>query len=310
MTATGTVAEHTNAARVRRLNRASGRRVIEPDLEVTGSLHLAQPVPDDLLSIAGLDLELTAAQRATLAREELASVVRFGLLFEAVLMSGFGYQLALSRDVTDPRFTYALHEIGEETRHSRLFVRLVDELAPRQWNPFDTRLATAMRSHVLPLLFRRPATLDAFVLVGEEIPDLLQRLAAEHPDTDDYVRAISQYHRVEEARHLAFARMTVGEHYERATWTDRLAVRWIVPLGIVFMFDMIVQPFVYRTVGLPALRTWRRVRRLPERVALRREAARAVLNGLLGGGALRPGRIPLLWRMVAGVARDGSPRPA
>ena len=278
MPATRTEPRSPASTRVRQLNGASGRRVIEPDLEVTGSLRPGQPIPDDLLSIAGLDVDLTTEQRAVLAREELASVARFGLLFEAVLMSGFSYQLALSPDVTDPRFTYALHEIGEETRHSRLFVRLIDELAPKQWNPFDTRLARAVRSRVLPLLFRRPATLDAFVLVGEEIPDLFQRLAAEHPDTDEYVRGISRSHRLEEARHLAFARITVGEHAERATPTDRFALRWAVPLGILFMFDLIVQPFVYRTVGLPALRTWWRVRRLPRRIELRQQEAG-------GGGA-------------------------
>ncbi len=306
MTATRTASETRNTSRIRRLNGASRDRFIEPDLEVTGRLTTEQPIPDELLSIAGLDLSLTPAQRATLAREELASVVRFGLLFEAVLMSGFAYQMALSDDVTNPRFTYALHEIGEETRHSRLFVRMLDELAPRQWNPFETRLASAIRSRLLPLLFRRPATLDAFVLVGEETPDLLQRLAADHPDTDPYVRAISRYHRLEEARHLAFARMTVGEHYKRATWTDRFAVRWIVPLGTVLMFDMIVQPFVYRTVGLPALRTWRRVRRQPERLALRRQVARAVLDGLIAADVLPRGHVPLLWRRAAAVSRHGT----
>jgi hypothetical protein len=306
MTATRTASETQNTSRIRRLNGASRDRFIEPDLEVTGRLTTEQPIPDELLSIAGLDVSLTPAERATLACEELASVVRFGLLFEAVLMSGFAYQMALSNDVTNPRFTYALHEIGEETRHSRLFVRLLDELAPRQWNPFETRLASAIRSRLLPLLFRRPATLDAFVLVGEETPDLLQRLAADHPNTDPYVRAISRYHRLEEARHLAFARMTVGEHYERATWTDRFAVRWIVPLGTVLMFDIIVQPFVYRTVGLPALRTWLRVRRQPERLVLRRQVARAVLDGLIAAGVLPRGRVPLLWRRAAAVSRLGT----
>src|ERR671918_765914 len=136
--------------RIERLNRASLRRVIEPDEEVTGTLTKNQVIPDDLLSTADLDVQLTPEQRATLSREELASIVRFGILFEAILLSGFGYQLALSTDVTDPRFTYALHELGEETRHSRLFVRLVDEIAPRQRNPFESRLATRIRSRVLP----------------------------------------------------------------------------------------------------------------------------------------------------------------
>jgi hypothetical protein len=298
MTITETTAADT--ARIERLNTASLRRVIEPDIEVTGSLTKQQVIPDDLLSINGLDLDITPEQRATLSREELASIIRFGVLFEAVLMSGFAYQLALSSDVTDPRFTYALHEMGEETRHSRLFVRLIGELAPTQRNPMESRLAARVRSRTLPLLLRRPATLDAFVLVGEEIPDLFQKLAAEHPDTDDYVRDVSRYHRLEEARHLAFARTTVGEHYRRATWTDRFAVRWIVPIGIVGMFDMMVQPLVYRTVGLPALRTWLAVRRLPRRVAMRQQCARAVLNALIDAGVIKHGRVPFLWRRVAG----------
>ncbi|MCU1449218.1 MAG: hypothetical protein JWP02_1388, partial [Acidimicrobiales bacterium] len=240
-------AEVKHTARIERLNTASVRRVIEPDVEVTGDFTTDQIVPDELLSVAGLGLDLTAAQKATLAREELASVIRVGILFEAVLMAGFAYQLALSADVTDARFTYALHEIGEETRHSRLFARLVSQLDPKQKNPMDSRLAARFRSAALPLLLRRPATLDAFVLVGEEIPDLLQKQMAEHTDTDEYVRAVSRYHRQEEARHLAFARTTVGEHYRTAGWTDRFAVRRIVPLGIIGMFDMMVQPFVYAT---------------------------------------------------------------
>jgi hypothetical protein len=296
-----------NAIRIERLNSASLRRVIEPDEEVTGTFTKDQVLPDELLSIADLDIDLTPDERAKLSREELASILRFGLLFESVLIAGFGYQLALSTDVTDPRFTYALHELGEETRHSRLFARLVEQLAPKQRNPIDSRFDRRLRSRMMPLLLRRPATLDTFVLVGEEIPDLFQKMAAEHPDTDEYVRAVSRYHRLEEARHLAFARTTVGEHYRHTTWTDRFAVRWIVPIGIVGMFDMMVQPLVYRTVGLPAIRTWLRVRRLPSRIALRQQCARAVLNALIDAGVIKRGRIPRGWRRVAGVRRDGSP---
>jgi len=309
MTAVRTAAEIANDARVERLSSASLRRVIEPELEVTGSLTNAQPLPDDLLSIADLDLDLTPAQRATLAREELASIVRFGILFEAILMAGFSYRLALSTDVTDPRFNYVLHEIGEESRHSRLFVHLVDELAPTQRDPFNSRVAAQVRSRLFPLLVRRPSTLDAFVLAGEEIPDLFQRLAAEHPDTDPYVRAVSRYHRLEEARHLAYARTTVGEHYRRATWTDRFAVRWIAPIATVAMFDTIVQPFVYPTVGLPALRTWLRVRRQPARVALRRECVRSVLQSLIDADVIQRGSVPLLWRRAGAVDRYGVSRP-
>src|SRR3954470_16501823 len=175
--AADTINHTINDARVKRLSSASLRHVIEPDLEVTGRLTKEQIIPDDLLSVADLGLDLTRAQRSTLAREEVASITRFGILFGAVLMSGFAYRLALSTEVTDPRFTYVLHEIGEESRHSRLFVRLVDELAPTQRDPLNSRGAAQIRSRLFPLLVNRPATFDAFVLAGEEIPDLFQKLA-------------------------------------------------------------------------------------------------------------------------------------
>jgi hypothetical protein len=303
---TGTRA--ANTARVERLSTASLNRVVEPDIDVSGRLTKSQVIPDELLSIANLAVDLTPTQRATLSREELASIARFGILFETVLMAGFAYRLTLDSDVTDPRFVYALHEIGEETRHSRLFVRLVDELAPTQHNPLDRGVIVFARSVVLPLLMRRPATLDAFVLAGEEIPDLFQKLAAEHPDTDDWVRSISRYHRVEEARHLAYARTMIGEHYRHTTWSDRFAVRWIVPLAGVAMFDTIVHPYVYPTVGLPAARTWLRVRRQPTRIALRQQCARAVLRALTDTEIVRPGSIPLPWRYAAGVDHTGRDR--
>lgn len=298
----------TATLRIDKLNIASLRKVIEPDEAILGELTREQILPDALLSITDLDLDLTPDQKARLAREELASIVQVGILFETILMAGFAFQLSLTGEPTGPRFVYALHEIGEETRHSRLFSRLVVQLGPTAYNPLTTRISKIVRSAALPLLLRRPATLDAFVLGGEEVPDLLQRLMVEHPDTDPFVKTVARYHRAEEARHLAFARTTVTEHHRAAGWTDRFAVRWIVPVGIVAMFDLIVQPFVYATVGLPPLRTWVKVRRSPTRVALRTEAARSVLRALVDGGVYARGRIPLAWRRVCSVDRHGEPR--
>jgi hypothetical protein len=295
--------------RIARLNTASARRVIDPDVEVTGDFTLDQVIPDDLLSVAGLDLDLTPEQRATLSREEMASIVRTGVEFEAVLMSGFAFALARSGDLTDPRFAYALHEIGEETRHSRLFLRAYSQLRPTQRWFGDNRWLRVAQSVLLGGLFRWPATFDAFVLGGEEIPDLLQKRAAEHPDTDPYITAISRYHRQEEARHLAFARTTVGEHHARATRTDRFMLDHLVPWGIGGMFDTIVQPFVYETIGLPGWATWKQVAASPPRRALRRQCVRAVLSALVDAGVYRPGRIPSAWRRHAEVDRRGRPLP-
>jgi hypothetical protein len=293
--------------RVERLNTASVRHVIEPDLDVVGEFTAPQIIPDELLSTAGLGLELTAEQKQILAREELASMMRLGIALEAVLMSGFAFRLAIADDVIDPRFTYALHEIGEETRHSRLFARVVAQLEPRQHHPINNKGARRLRARVLPFILRRPATLDTLVLGGEEVPDLLQKLVSEHPGCDDYLRRVTLYHRQEEARHLAYARTTVAEHYRATGWSDRFAVRRLVPAMITFMFDMMVQPYVYATIGLPAWPTWRAVRRDPTRIALRRQACRAVLEALLDGGVFGPGEVPRAWRRHCAVDRDGNP---
>src|SRR3954468_3722726 len=74
--------------RIERLNTASARRIIEPDADVAGSIGSGQVLPDELLSLAGLGLDLTAEQKVVLAREELASIVEMGIRFECVLMAG------------------------------------------------------------------------------------------------------------------------------------------------------------------------------------------------------------------------------
>ena len=126
-----------------------------------------------------------------------------GLRFEAGLMAGFGNQIMRS-DVSDPRVTYMLHEIGEETRHSRLFSRLLGQLSPSARNPLT--VLRPLELFVVRQIIRRPALLSVLVLGGEEIPDLMQKVAMEHGDTDPFIREVNRYHRYEEARHLAFAR--------------------------------------------------------------------------------------------------------
>lgn len=296
------------SVRVDKLNQASRRRVIDPDADVPGSIGEGQVLPDELLSIAGLPElgTLTTEQRARLSREEMASIVDMGLRFEAVLIAGFALEIAHCPDLTDPRVVYALHEIGEETRHSRLFSRLLGQLAPTARNPLE--ILRPLEKLGIRWIIRHPATFYVLVLGGEEIPDLFQKHAAEHNGTDPFVREVNRYHRAEEARHLAFARSVLAERWERAGVVDRIAVRRIAPLVIGGMFETIVHPGVYASVGLPPWRTWRRANRSAGRIALRRDATRPIVRALLDAGVLRPGRVPRRWRALAGVDRDGQPR--
>ncbi len=296
------------ADRVRRLSSLSAKRVIEPDVEVPGHVGDGQLLPDELLSVAGLDLDLTADQRRTLSREEIGSITTAGIVFEAVLEAGFAFEIATRRRVTDPRVEFLLHEIGEETRHQRLFIRMVKDLDPQAKNPLERfRAVKVLETAGMHAISALPALLYTLVLAGEEIPDLFQKKAAEHPQTDPFIRDVNRYHRQEEARHLSYARAVLPEVWENAGPVERAAVRFVAPGVIMNMFNMIVHPGVYETVGLPGWATWKRVRSSPRRVAVRHEALRPVLAALVDAGALRAGRVPAGWRNLCGVDRHGQP---
>ena len=294
--------------KVERLSSVSTRKVLEPEeMFDWSSLGTGQLLPDELLSVAGLHLDLTPEQRATLSREEVASMLGNGLRFEAILTAGFAWQIAGHDDLTDPRVTYMLHEIGEESRHSRAFARLIAEIDPKAVNPLGGRAGRFVQRKVTNFIARQPALLCVMILAGEEIPDLLQKMAVDHPDTDPLIAAVNRYHRQEEARHLAFARMTLPELWARAGRNERRRVKYLAPFFIGSLFETFVHPGVYRTVGLPGWKTWLAAHRTKERKAVEHTATRPILQALLDADVFEPGRIPRGWRKLCGVDRKGQP---
>jgi P-aminobenzoate N-oxygenase AurF len=292
--------------RIERLSTLSLKRVVEPDESVPGHVGDGQLLPDELLSVAGLRLDLTDEQRVLLSREEVAAIATTGVRFESILMAGFAFEI-LRRDIRDPRVTYLLHEIGEETRHSRLFVRMVDQLKPAAKNPFETLISKTIQRIAVTAIVSLPALFCVAVLSGEEIPDLFQKLAGEHPDTDPFIRQVNRYHRQEEARHLAFAKIILPELWQKANFADRFMVRHVAPRLARFMFEAIVNPGVYEVIGLPGWKTWRAANRTPERTQLRHMALRPLLAALIDAGSIVPGRIPSAWRTACGVDANASP---
>ncbi len=296
--------------RVERLSTASTRRVLEPEeLFDWDSMGDGQIIPDELLSTHGLGLDLDPAQKVRLSREEVAAMLGTGIRFEAALMAGFSLQITEADDLADPRITYMLHEMGEETRHSRAFARLIEKLEPAAVDPFHKGVIGWVTDKVMRTTIGSPAVLYTFVLAGEEIPDLLQKRASEHPDTDPLLAAVNRYHRQEEARHLAFARLHLPELWAKAGKVERWRVLHSAPTGIAQLFGAFVHPGVYATIGLPAMKTWRAVNALPQRRALRYEATRGVLGALIDGGIIRRGEVPKGWQKLCGVGADGHPLP-
>jgi len=291
-----------------RLNTVSATRVREPEDEFDwASLGTGQIVPDELLSIDPEKYGLTASQRAQLAREETAALLETGVRFESMLMAGFCIQLAEQRRIDISRGTYMLHEVGEESRHSRAFLRLYEQIDPQADNPLVQGVPGLGRRLVQRLLVHRPALLLVFVLAGEEIPDLIQKRAADHPDTDPLIVQLNRYHRQEEARHLAYAKLRLPELRDETSRFDRFRIRHSVPVGISQLFMGLIHPGVYAAVGLPGWRTWLRASRSRRRLQLRYEACRPILHAVMDAGFVRPGRVPRAWRRLCGVDKDGQP---
>jgi len=298
----------SNSGRIERLSTASLRRVIEPDEEIQGSVGPGAVLPRELLSVAGLDLELTDEQWVTLSREEMASMLDAGVRFESLLMAGFGVMMARTRDLVDPRTTYILHEVGEETRHSRLFLRALADLQPAAVNPYTRGIFPIIDRYMSNFIFKHPALFCVLVLTGEEAPDLIQKRSSEHPGTDPFVRELNKYHRMEEARHLSFARMLLPEALQKTSRFERWFVRHVAPVMMTGTFDSLVHPGVYETVGLPGWKTWHQVRKSTARVALRAESFRPILSVLLDAGAFgRRRQVPRAWQKACCVDASGAP---
>ena len=219
-------------------------------------------------------------------------------------------QVLGTADVTDPRVTYLLHETGEETRHSRAFARLVGELAPTAPDPMQRGLVARLRRRIARSLQTSPLVLDVMTLAGEEVPDLIQKIAAEHPGTHDLVASVNRYHRQEEARHLAYARTALPQLWAEASAWERWRVRHTVPVAITALVRTLVHPGVYAAVGLPPLRTWRAAQRTEHQRRIQREGTRPVLAVLLDAGAVRAGHVPRGWRRLCHVDRHGRPLEA
>jgi hypothetical protein len=307
---TDTLTAEAVARRVEKLNTASLARIIDPDKDMPGGLgEGAVLAPELLLPTAGLDEGvLDEAAYARFSRLALGAITTSGLQFEAILMAGFGLHIVRAEDYTDPRITYLLHELGEETRHSRLFIRLLEQIGPLARNPMDNWVVENVGKRVVLQVIQRPPVMFTMVLAGEEIPDLLQKLAVDHPGTDPFVREVNRYHRQEEARHLAFARMVLPELWQRASLADRVMVHHVAPVLIREMYENMIHAGVFEAVGLPGVPTWRAARNHPGRVKVRVEATRPVLATLIDAGAIERGNVPRAWQGLCGVDSGGDPR--
>lgn len=233
-----------------RLLRTGVRNTFDPEVEVDWSAPLdpGRPfLPWRRMSLYGTDLwdTLTQEQRIELSRHEMTSILGVGLWFEIILMRMFA-RYVYDRDPRTAHVQFALTELGDETRHVVMFARAATKFgAPRYTVP---RLV-----HQIGRMYGATAfgpSMFAGILVAEEITDRLQRAIMVDEEVQPLTRTINRIHVIEEARHVRYAK----EELRRLTpGLNRAALEWhrlYTAAAAAIVVENLVDPRVYRSVGI------------------------------------------------------------
>lgn len=243
-----------------RLLEASARHSHDPDTELDWDAPLEQGMwflPERLVSLYGTPLweRMSEERRIDLSRHEAASLASAGVWFEVILMQ------LLTRHIydLDPRsrhVTYALTEMADECRHSRMFARMVTKLDTPYYRPGST---TRFLGRVLKTTATTPGAFTATLLV-EEILDRFQRLTFPDETVQPLVRGITRIHVVEEARHVRYAREELRRQMATCPAWERQFTRTVSAEASVVVARALVNPAVYAAVGLNVDEARRQVR--------------------------------------------------
>jgi hypothetical protein len=274
-----------------RLLRSTAARAYDPDLDIDWSAPLVEDAPfikPERSSLYGTEVwdRLTEQERLTLMRHEGASVMSVGLWFEEILIRMLA-KIAYEGDPTSLRVQYAFAEIAEECRHSTMFARTIQKMGVPAYgvNRHVHRLG-----RVLPFL-ARGEVIWAATLLGEEIPDRLQREMVEDPRLQPLMRMVNRIHIMEEARHIGFAREELAKEAANAPGWVRPIRRLLIAHIAFIVSRSLINPEVYRSIGLDPKQTRKIALRNPHHQATLRWAAEKVVAALDEQGLIgRPGR--------------------
>ncbi|SFS66320.1 AurF N-oxygenase family protein [Saccharopolyspora flava] len=188
---------------------------------------------------------LTEQQRITLTRHEVGSIMSTGIWFEMILQ-----QMLLrdqyAKNPANPEFQFALTEIADECRHSIMFARICQKLEIPAYFPHKAVVEAAR-------LFKSTAGGEVAyggTLVAEEVLDVMQRDWMRGENVLDIVRTSSKIHVVEESRHMKFAREEIKEHLQGKNLLQRHASAWLIGLISYAIISSLVNPRVYKAVGI------------------------------------------------------------
>ncbi len=238
-----------------RLLRSTADRAYHPELDIDWDRPLAPDkgwVMEHRQSLYGTKVwdELTPEQRTELGKHEAVSVLSFGLLAEVGLSMNLMRSILENHVMVDDHCRYALAEVGEETRHSTMFSRLVNKsgVAPYTYpRPFLKALRLV---GFLPI---GPSSYAGTLLI-EEVLDRLQREGAVDETVQPHFRQLMKIHVLEEARHITYAREEMVRSMAKHGKAYNAMHRGIFSVMVLSVMPTLINPKVYKSVGISRLR--------------------------------------------------------
>ncbi|PXY22635.1 AurF N-oxygenase family protein [Prauserella muralis] len=225
--------------------------------------------------------EMTEAQRITLTRHEVCSIMSTGIWFEMILQ-----QMILRdqyvKNPAEPDFQFALTEIADECRHSIMFARICEKVGVPAYFPARVVVEAA---RLFKSVARGEVAYGA-TLVAEEVLDVMQRDWMRGENVLDIVRTSSKIHVVEESRHMKFARQEVREHMQGVSAARRRRSARLIAAAAYFIVRSLVNPGVYRAAGLDTERALAAVKANEHHKSMMRHACGGLMDFLAEAGLL------------------------
>ncbi|MEU3709687.1 AurF N-oxygenase family protein [Streptomyces catenulae] len=278
-----------------RLLDSSAKHSFDPDAELDWDAPLEAGKwywPPELVSLYDTPLwrRMSVEQQQDLSRHEAASLASLGIWFEIILMQLLVRHI-YDKPVTSAHVRYALTEIADECRHSKMFARLITRTGAPTY-------PVSRLNHNLARILKTVSTTPgsfACTLLGEEILDWMQRLTFPDERVQTLVRGVTRIHVVEEARHVRYAREELRRQMVTAPRWERELTRVSSGEAARVFSLAFVNPEVYSNVGLDRREAVAQVRASGHRREVMQSGAKRLTDFLDEIGVLR-GAGRKLWR--------------
>lgn len=159
-----------------RLLDSSAKHSFDPDRELDWDAPFEEGLwfwPPELVSLYGTPMwkRMSEEQRILLSQHEAAALASLGIWFEIILMQLLCRHI-YDKAATSAHVRYALTEIEDECRHSKMFARLITR-GGTPWYPVSP--AHQRLGRLFKTISTTPGSFTA-TLLGEEVLDWMQRL--------------------------------------------------------------------------------------------------------------------------------------